>query len=186
MARTEELTVLPEEEGQRLDRFIAGRMEDLTRTAVEKLTEAKAVQKDGKPLTKSYKVKAGDCILVTIPDPVSTDVLPEEIPLAIVYEDEDLLVVNKPKGMVVHPAAGNPSGTLVNALLAHCCGSLSGIGGVIRPGIVHRIDKNTSGLLIVAKNDFAHLRLGNRSKPIPSRVPMKRWSTVPCARTAAR
>ena len=159
MARTEELTVLPEEEGQRLDRFIAGRMEDLTRTAVEKLTEAKAVQKDGKPLTKSYKVKAGDRVLVTIPDPVSTDVLPEEIPLAIVYEDEDLLVVNKPKGMVVHPAAGNPSGTLVNALLAHCRGSLSGIGGVIRPGIVHRIDKNTSGLLIVAKNDVAHQKL---------------------------
>ena len=164
MARTEELTVLPEDEGQRLDRFIAGRMEDLTRTAVEKLTEAKAVQKDGKPLTKSYKVKAGDRVLVTIPDPVSTDVLPEEIPLAIVYEDEDLLVVNKPKGMVVHPAAGNPSGTLVNAILAHCRGSLSGIGGVIRPGIVHRIDKNTSGLLIVAKNDFAHLRLAEQIK----------------------
>lgn len=130
MARTEELAVLPEEEGQRLDRFLAGKMEDLTRTAVEKLTEAEAVQKDGKPLAKSYRVKAGDRILVTIPDPVSADVLPEEIPLAIVYEDEDLLVVNKPKGMVVHPAAGNPSGTLVNALLAHCRGSLSGIGGV--------------------------------------------------------
>ncbi len=164
MAVTETLLVLPEEGGQRLDKFISVRLGEVTRTAAEKLIAAGAVSCGGRALPKSYKVQAGDSIAVTIPDPVAADVLPEAIPLAIVYEDEDLLVVNKPKGMVVHPAAGNLSGTLVNALLAHCGESLSGIGGVIRPGIVHRIDKDTSGLLIVAKNDFAHLRLAEQIK----------------------
>lgn len=164
MARTEELLVLPEEDGQRLDKFLSERLEELTRTAAEKLAISGEVCKSGVALPKSYKVRAGDCIAVTIPDPVEAEVLPEAIPLDIVYEDADLLVVNKPKGMVVHPAAGNPSGTLVNALLAHCGDSLSGIGGVIRPGIVHRIDKDTSGLLIVAKNDFAHVRLAEQIK----------------------
>lgn len=140
------------------------RLEELTRTAAEKLAISGEVCKSGVALSKSYKVRAGDCIAVTIPAPVEAEVLPEAIPLDIVYEDADLLVVNKPKGMVVHPAAGNPSGTLVNALLAHCGDSLSGIGGVIRPGIVHRIDKDTSGLLIVAKNDFAHVRLAEQIK----------------------
>lgn len=164
MARTEELLVLPEEDGQRLDKFLSERLEELTRTAAEKLAISGEVCKSGVALPKSYKVRAGDCIAVTIPAPVEAEVLPEAIPLDIVYEDADLLVVNKPKGMVVHPAAGNPSGTLVNALLAHCGDSLSGIGGVIRPGIVHRIDKDTSGLLIVAKNDFAHVRLAEQIK----------------------
>ena len=164
MARTEELLVLPEEDGQRLDKFLCERLEELTRTAAEKLAISGEVCKSGVALSKSYKVRAGDCIAVTIPAPVEAEVLPEAIPLDIVYEDADLLVVNKPKGMVVHPAAGNPSGTLVNALLAHCGDSLSGIGGVIRPGIVHRIDKDTSGLLIVAKNDFAHVRLAEQIK----------------------
>ena len=164
MARTEELLVLPEEDGQRLDKFLSERLEELTRTAAEKLAVSGEVCKSGVALPKSYKVRAGDCIAVTIPDPVEAEVLPEAIPLDIVYEDADLLVVNKPKGMVVHPAVGNPSGTLVNALLAHCGDSLSGIGGVIRPGIVHRIDKDTSGLLIVAKNDFAHVRLAEQIK----------------------
>ena len=164
MARTEELLVLPEEDGQRLDKFLSERLEELTRTAAEKLAISGKVCKSGVALSKSYKVRAGDCIAVTIPAPVEAEVLPEAIPLDIVYEDADLLVVNKPKGMVVHPAAGNPSGTLVNALLAHCGDSLSGIGGVIRPGIVHRIDKDTSGLLIVAKNDFAHVRLAEQIK----------------------
>ena len=164
MARTEELLVLPEEDGQRLDKFLSERLEELTRTAAEKLAISGEVCKSGVALSKSYKVRAGDCIAVTIPAPVEAEVLPEAIPLDIVYEDADLLVVNKPKGMVVHPAAGNPSGTLVNALLAHCGDSLSGIGGVIRPGIVHRIDKDTSGLLIVAKNDFAHVRLAEQIK----------------------
>ena len=164
MARTEELLVLPEEDGQRLDKFLSERLEELTRTAAEKLAISGEVCKSGVALPKSYNVRAGDCIAVTIPDPVEAEVLPEAIPLDIVYEDADLLVVNKPKGMVVHPAAGNPSGTLVNALLAHCGDSLSGIGGVIRPGIVHRIDKDTSGLLIVAKNDFAHVRLAEQIK----------------------
>ena len=164
MARTEELLVLPEEDGQRLDKFLSERLEELTRTAAEKLAISGEVCKSGVALPKSYKVRAGDCIAVTIPAPVEAEVLPEAIPLDIVYEDADLLVVNKPKGMVVHPGAGNPSGTLVNALLAHCGDSLSGIGGVIRPGIVHRIDKDTSGLLIVAKNDFAHVRLAEQIK----------------------
>ena len=164
MARTEELLVLPEEDGQRLDKFLSERLEELTRTAAEKLAISGKVCKSGVALSKSYKVRAGDCIAVTIPAPVEAEVLPEAIPLDIVYEDADLLVVNKPKGMIVHPGAGNPSGTLVNALLAHCGDSLSGIGGVIRPGIVHRIDKDTSGLLIVAKNDFAHVRLAEQIK----------------------
>ena len=164
MARTEELLVLPEEDGQRLDKFLSERLEELTRTAAEKLAISGEVCKSGVALSKSYKVGAGDCIAVTIPAPVEAEVLPEAIPLDIVYEDADLLVVNKPKGMIVHPGAGNPSGTLVNALLAHCGDSLSGIGGVIRPGIVHRIDKDTSGLLIVAKNDFAHVRLAEQIK----------------------
>ena len=164
MARTEELLVLPEEDGQRLDKFLSERLEELTRTAAEKLAISGEVCKSGVALSKSYKVRAGDCIAVTTPAPVEAEVLPEAIPLDIVYEDADLLVVNKPKGMIVHPGAGNPSGTLVNALLAHCGDSLSGIGGVIRPGIVHRIDKDTSGLLIVAKNDFAHVRLAEQIK----------------------
>ena len=154
----------PEDAGMRLDKFLSVRVEELTRSAAERLAEQGRVSSGGKILDKKYRLRAGDAIEVLLPEPVGLDVLPEAIPLDIRYEDADLLVVNKPKGMVVHPAAGHASGTLVNALLAHCGDSLSGINGVIRPGIVHRIDKDTSGLLIVAKNDFAHQRLAEQIK----------------------
>ena len=153
------LTVCPEEEGQRLDGYIAGQLPQLTRSAVQKLLAEGNIQVQGTPAAKSLRVKEGWEVRVSLPEPEETTVLPQNIPLDIVYEDDDLLVVNKPKGMVVHPAPGNPDGTLVNALLAHCGNSLSGINGVIRPGIVHRIDKDTSGLLMVAKNDVAHQEL---------------------------
>ena len=126
---------------------------------MQKWLQAGLICVGGKPLTKSGKLAAGTVLTVQIPDPEPLDVRPENLPLPIVYEDGDLLVVNKPKGMVVHPAPGNPDHTLVNALLYHCGDSLSGINGVLRPGIVHRLDKDTSGLLIVAKNDFSHQKL---------------------------
>ncbi len=154
----------PEDAGIRLDKLISLKVQDMTRSGAEKLIAGGFVSSDGIILGKSYKGGAGDCIDLVLPEPVQLDVQPEEIPLEIMYEDDDLLVVNKPKGMVVHPAAGNRDGTLVNALLAHCGASLSGINGVIRPGIVHRIDKDTSGLLIVAKNDFAHQNLAAQIK----------------------
>lgn len=151
--------------GERLDKFISVMSEnELTRSAAVKLIEEGGCTVNGKTVPKNYKLKAGDRVSVEIPDAVETDILPENIPLDIVYEDDDLLVVNKPKGMVVHPAAGHYSGTLVNALMYHCKGSLSGINGEIRPGIVHRIDKDTSGLLIVAKNDTAHRGLAEQIK----------------------
>ncbi len=163
-----ELTVAIGEEldGLRLDKAlgIALAEEGLSRSAVQNLCQDGGVRVNGKPGGKSTLVKQGDLLTVALPDPVELEVLPEEIPLDIVYEDGWLLVVNKPKGMVVHPAPGNYTGTLVNALLWHCRGSLSGINGVIRPGIVHRIDKDTSGLLIVAKNDRAHQALAEQIK----------------------
>ena len=136
----------------------------MTRSAIQKLMEEGCVRKSDTPLGKNYRAAAGEEITVHLPDPKPLDILPEAIPLDVRYEDSDLLVVNKPKGMVVHPAPGNESGTLVNALLAYCGASLSGINGVLRPGIVHRIDKDTSGLLIVAKNDFAHQNLAEQIK----------------------
>ena len=151
-------------QGERIDKLLSAFSTELTRSAAQKLLSDGCVTIDGKPVSKNYKAKYGDRISVVIPKAKELDVLPEDIPLDIRYEDDDLLVVNKPKGMVVHPAAGNFDGTLVNALLYHCKGSLSGINGVIRPGIVHRIDKDTSGLLIVAKNDFAHLSLAEQIK----------------------
>lgn len=150
--------------GTRIDRFLAENEEELTRSAIQKLIEDGMVTVDGKLPSKNHKLRTGESVTVTIPDPVLPQALPEDIPLDIVYEDEDLLVVNKPRGMVVHPAAGNPDGTLVNALLYHCGDSLSGINGVLRPGIVHRIDKDTSGLLIVAKNDYSHRLLAAQIK----------------------
>ena len=141
--------------GQRVDSFIAENG-DMTRSAAAKLCDAGAVTINGRVCRKRDEVSSGDRVAVDLPEPVCDKAEPQDIPLDIVYEDDDLLVVNKPKGMVVHPAPGNPDSTLVNALLAHCGSSLSGINGVIRPGIVHRIDKDTSGLLIVAKNDKAH------------------------------
>ncbi len=152
------LTSLLSDVGKRADAYIAENTQ-LTRSAVVRLIENGDILCCGKAFPKNYKIRQGDSFSVTLPEAEPSEALPEDIPLNIIYEDEDIVVVNKPKGMVVHPAAGNSSGTLVNALLYHCKGSLSGIGGVIRPGIVHRIDKDTEGLLVVAKNDMAHLFL---------------------------
>ena len=158
------ITVPEEADGARADKFLAEAIDHLTRSALQKLILAGNVEIDGKSIAKSRVLKEGEDISVLIPDAVSLDVEAENIPLDIYYEDDDLLVVYKPKGMVVHPAPGNHNGTLVNALLWHCKGSLSGINGVLRPGIVHRIDKDTSGLLLVAKNDFAHVHLAEQIK----------------------
>lgn len=152
------------ETGIRIDKYLADRIEDLTRSALVLLLEDGKITVNGKKIAKNYKTRKADAIEVLIPEPVEYEAKAENIPLDIVYEDDSLLVVNKPKGMVVHPAAGNYEGTLVNALLYHCRDSLSGINGVMRPGIVHRIDKNTSGLLIVAKTDFAHKGLAEQIK----------------------
>lgn len=148
---------------KRLDVYVA-ESEGITRSASQKLITTESVIVNGKFPPKNYRLRVGDEVETELPEPVLDDAQPENIPLEIAYEDNDLLVVNKPRGMVVHPAPGNPDGTLVNALLYHCADSLSGIGGVIRPGIVHRIDKDTSGLLIVAKNDSSHLRLAEQIK----------------------
>lgn len=152
------------ENGIRLDKFISVTDVGLSRSAAVNLIENSGVTVNEKQVDKKYRLSAGDVVILQIPDPVPYEAKAENIPLDIVYEDDYLLVVNKPKGMVVHPAAGNYDGTLVNALLYHCGESLSGINGVLRPGIVHRIDKDTSGLLIVAKNDFAHARLAKQIK----------------------
>ncbi len=149
--------------GIRLDLFAATET-GLSRSAVAKLLSEGAVLVNGRPENKNYKLRIGDCVEITLSEPEADDALPQDIPLDIVYEDSDIIVINKPSGMVVHPAAGNPDGTLVNALLFHCRDSLSGIGGVTRPGIVHRIDKDTSGLIAVAKNDAAHLSLAEQLK----------------------
>lgn len=146
------------EAGVRLDKFLSDNS-SLSRSAATALIEEGKVTVNGKPASKSVKLRQGDAVSAEIPEPAELDVVAEDIPLDIVYEDDDLLIVNKPKDMVVHPAPGNYTGTLVNALMFHCGDSLSGINGVIRPGIVHRIDKDTSGLLIVAKNDKAHISL---------------------------
>ncbi len=157
------LTILPEDEGKRVDRFLAEAL-SVTRSQAQKWLEQGQVTIDGRVLSKSARLLQDTVMVVTIPEPQPCQAQPQDIPLDVVYEDDDLLVVNKPKGMVVHPAAGNPDGTLVNALLAHCPQGLSGINGVMRPGIVHRIDKDTSGLLIVAKNDRAHQGLAQQIK----------------------
>lgn len=157
-------TVEPDDAGKRIDSFVTECDSTITRSAVQKLIESGNVRVNGKSINKNYRLTAGETISVEKPEPVECEVLPENIPLDIVYEDNDLLVVNKPKDMVVHPASGNYSGTLVNALLYRCKDTLSGINGVLRPGIVHRIDKDTSGLLIVAKNDFSHRLLAEQIK----------------------
>lgn len=151
-------------DGSRADVVSAALCEPLTRSAAQKLLEDGQITCDGVPVSKKQKLREGDHLRIVVPAPRKLEAKPQNIPLDIVYEDEDLLVVNKPKGMVVHPAPGNPDGTLVNALLFHCGDSLSGINGVIRPGIVHRIDKDTSGLLVVAKNDYSHVRLAEQIK----------------------
>lgn len=144
--------------GKRLDAFVSENTE-LSRSAAARLIECGNITVDERTVQKKYELKAGETVRITEPEPEPAEIAAEDIPLDIVFEDEDLLVINKPSGMVVHPAPGNYSGTLVNALLHHCADTLSGIGGVIRPGIVHRIDKDTSGLLVVAKNDTAHKAL---------------------------
>ena len=157
------LTVSEEWVGKRLDVAISELCE-VTRSAAARLIEDGAVTVNGRAATKNSRLRRGESVAVLLPEPEPCEAIPQNIPLDVVYEDEDLIVVNKPVGMVVHPAAGNPDGTLVNALLWHCGGSLSGVGGVVRPGIVHRIDKDTSGLLVVAKNDAAHLKLAEDLK----------------------
>lgn len=158
-----EMLLVCDTASDRIDSFVA-KNTDLSRSRVAALIEDGMILLNGKPATKKDKLKIGDEISVAVPEAVPLEVKAEDIPLDIIYEDDDLLVVNKPKGMVVHPAAGNWDGTLVNALLSHCKDSLSGINGVMRPGILHRIDKNTSGLLMVAKNDFAHTHLAEQIK----------------------
>lgn len=159
-----EFSVPPDQVGDRIDKAVSKACSELSRSAVQRLIAEGGVTIAGCPVPKSYRVDLGDVIRVELPEPVPLDLEPENIPLDIRYEDECLLVVNKPRGMVVHPAPGHYSGTLVNALMYHCGSSLSGINGVMRPGIVHRIDKDTSGLLIVAKNDAAHRSLAEQIK----------------------
>ena len=155
----EQRTIQTQESAERIDALLARSLPELTRSAAQRLLAQGAVTKDGAPVKKNYKTVPGDTFVVTMPDAAPSALVAQDLPLDVVYEDDDLIVVNKPRGMVVHPAPGHEDGTLVNALLAHCGESLSGVGGERRPGIVHRIDKDTSGLLVAAKNDFAHLAL---------------------------
>lgn len=145
--------------GERCDQLLSRLLPGLTRSAAQRLLEEGAVTLNGAAVKKNYRAAPGDVLRVVLPDPAPVDLIAQDIPLDVAYEDDDVIVVNKPVGMVVHPAAGHPDGTLVNALLFHCGDSLSGINGEVRPGIVHRIDRDTSGLIIAAKNDFAHVRL---------------------------
>ncbi len=149
---------------KRLDAFLAENVEGVSRAQAAKLIEAGAVLADGKPAAKSCKLTGTETVELTLPEPEPVDAVPQDIPLDVVYEDADVIVVNKPAGLVVHPAPGHPDGTLVNALLYHCGDSLSGVGGALRPGIVHRIDRDTSGLIIAAKNDAAHQSLAAQLK----------------------
>ena len=153
------IVIIAQESADRIDALLAQNVPGLTRSAAQRLLDAGAVSVDGRTVKKNYKCSAGERIELSLPETQETELSPQDIPLDIVYEDEDVVVVNKPRGMVVHPAPGHPDGTLVNALMHHCGDSLSGVGGEKRPGIVHRIDKDTSGLLIAAKNDNAHLNL---------------------------
>ncbi len=159
----EEYIVLPEDAGKRLDVFLSERAE-ISRSTAARLCEDGSVSVGKTPEKKNFKLSEGDTVEACFPEPEPSEALPEDIPLDVVYEDGDIIVINKPQGMVVHPAAGNADGTLVNALLHHCGDSLSAIGGVVRPGIVHRIDKDTGGLLVVAKNDMAHTALADAIK----------------------
>ena len=160
----EEIEVKKEEIGKRLDSYIASKKEEITRTTAQRLIEEGNVLVNNKKQKVSYKVIEGDLIQIKPEEIKEIEIKPQEIPIEIIYEDKDIIVVNKPKGMVVHPANGNPDGTLVNAIMAICKNSLSGIGGELRPGIVHRLDKDTSGLLIIAKNDKAHVNMSEQIK----------------------
>ena len=153
-----------ENAGERIDKFLTEKVPELSRSYIQKLIKEKNVKVNSTVIKSNYKVAKGDQIQITIPDLTEPDILPENIPLDILYEDDDILVVNKPKGMVVHPAAGHYTGTLVNAIMYHCKDRLSGINGVMRPGIVHRIDMDTTGSLLVCKNDTAHQILAEQLK----------------------
>ncbi|MFI3172114.1 MAG: RluA family pseudouridine synthase [Eubacteriales bacterium] len=148
--------IVSSEDENRVDKFLDNKLVDISRSFLQKTIKNGGVFVNNLPIKANYKVKENDTVKLTIPDAIEPDILPEDIPLDILYEDSDILIVNKPKGMVVHPAAGHYSGTLVNALMFHCSDSLSGINGVMRPGIVHRIDMDTTGSLVVCKNDFSH------------------------------
>ena len=158
------MTLTIDRDGERLDSALSRLVPELTRSQAQRLIEQGAVTRDGRPVKKNEKLPAGTTLELAIPEVRETPIAAQEIPLEVCYEDADVIVVNKPKGLVVHPAPGHADGTLVNALLAHCGNSLSGIGGEKRPGIVHRIDKDTSGLIIAAKNDFAHAALAAQLK----------------------
>lgn len=160
----QEIFVTEELAGDRIDRFLTEQCEELSRSFLQKLLKAGEILVDGKPVKASYKVTEGDQISFDVPEAVEPEILAEDIPLDILYEDRDVVLVNKPKGMVVHPAAGHYTGTLVNALMHHCREDLSGINGVLRPGIVHRIDMDTTGVLIVCKNDLAHTAIAEQLK----------------------
>lgn len=160
----ETFVVKKEEINSRIDSYLAKTVEDLSRVAIQRLIDEEKILVNGKKTKASYKIQENDTITVEQEEPKEIELKAQDIPVEIIYEDKDIIVVNKPKGMVVHPANGNPDGTLVNAIMAICKGSLSGIGGEIRPGIVHRIDKDTSGILIVAKNDKAHINLSEQIK----------------------
>jgi len=162
MDETIQYLVKPGESGERIDALLAHNIPSLSRNAVQRLAEQGSITVNGKPPKKNYRCAAGDEILLLLPEAEDVPLVAQDLPLDIRYEDKDLIVINKPRGMVVHPAPGHPDGTLVNALLWHCGEELSGIGGEKRPGIVHRIDKDTSGLIIVAKNDFAHRFLSDQ------------------------
>lgn len=159
-----EKSIIADVNNERLDSYISKSNLDLSRSMVQKLIKENRIFVNGKVEKESYKIKINDKITIQIEEPKSSKLEAQDIPLDIIYEDNDIIVINKPKGMVVHPGNGNPDNTLVNAVLAHCKGSLSGIGGEIRPGIVHRIDKDTSGLIIVAKNDKSHINLSEQIK----------------------
>lgn len=162
----EEMTYLitEQEHGVRIDKYLSEQFPEQSRSYLQKLIKEEQVLVNQKPLKANYKLRIGDVISVSIPEPVELDIKAEPIPLDILFEDEDILIVNKPKDMVVHPSAGHTSGTLVNAILYHCKDNLSGINGVLRPGIVHRIDKDTTGVLVVCKNDMAHMKISEQLK----------------------
>ena len=160
----EKYIVKQEEQGKRLDMYVTNKNSEITRTAIQRMIEQGYILVNGKKQKVAYKIFDGDVVTVEKVEAKSIELKAQEIPIEIIYEDKDIIVVNKPKGMVVHPANGNPDGTLVNAIMAICKDSLSGIGGEIRPGIVHRLDKDTSGLLIVAKNDKAHVKMSEQIK----------------------
>ena len=159
-----EYEIKEEQQNIRLDKIISELEQDISRTAIQRMIDGGNILVNGKKVKTSYKVVVGDLITIKDEEPQEIDLVPQDIPLNIIYEDDDILIINKEKGMVVHPGAGNPDGTLVNAIMAKCKDSLSGIGGKIRPGVVHRIDKDTSGLVIIAKNDKAHIDISDQIK----------------------